>query len=256
MQLETIRIFNYSVTIAPAPRLAATERITKSLQGERTLAFFLNPHTIEVAANDEELRTSIEIASNLYCDGIGLSIAIALVKKKIVKRVIGYDFFISTSDVAFEAIQDLKVLFIGGSKEVCSKIERRYKYAYPQVTVDFIIPDVQDRFSESTLDAWAKHATDFNPHIIWVGLGSPKQEKVCAELFRRTSSPFIGAIGAVFDFYSELESEKTRKFFQRLGIQWLQRLILEPKRLWRRTFFSGTKFIIRTVLEIMRPIDK
>jgi N-acetylglucosaminyldiphosphoundecaprenol N-acetyl-beta-D-mannosaminyltransferase len=89
------------------------------------------------------------------------------------------------------------------------------------------------------------------PDVLWVGMTAPKQEKWIANNISRLNVRFIGAIGAVFDFYAG-KVKRSKPVFQRLGLEWLPRLINEPKRLWRRTFVSAPIFILHTGHEKIR----
>ena len=78
--------------------------------------------------------------------------------------------------------------------------------------------------------------------ILWVGMTAPKQETWIFDQRERLDVTFAGAIGAVFDFYAGSIS-RSHPFFINLGIEWLPRLLREPKRLWKRTFVSAPIFV-------------
>jgi len=82
------------------------------------------------------------------------------------------------------------------------------------------------------------------PDVLWVGMTAPKQEKWIFANKERLQVKFIGAIGAVFDFYSG-NVKRSHPFFQRLGLEWLPRLLRDPRRLWRRTFISSPIFLYK-----------
>ncbi len=69
--------------------------------------------------------------------------------------------------------------------------------------------------------------------IVWVGLSTPKQERVCASLARYWSGPVFIGVGAAFDFHSG-QTRQAPKRMQKLGLEWLFRLLMEPRRLWSR----------------------
>ena len=84
------------------------------------------------------------------------------------------------------------------------------------------------------------------PDVLWVGLTQPKQEKWIYENLDKLDVKFVGAIGAVFDFYSGLVN-RAPKVIQNLGLEWLYRLLQDPKRLWKRYFFCNLNFAFRVV---------
>jgi N-acetylglucosaminyldiphosphoundecaprenol N-acetyl-beta-D-mannosaminyltransferase len=78
--------------------------------------------------------------------------------------------------------------------------------------------------------------------VLWVGMTAPKQEKWIFENRARLNVKFAGAIGAVFDFYTG-RVKRSHPVFQRLGLEWLPRLVQQPRRLWRRMFVSAPIFV-------------
>ena len=80
------------------------------------------------------------------------------------------------------------------------------------------------------------------PNVLWVGMTAPKQEKFLYEHINHLDVDFAAAVGAVFDFFSG-RIKRPSSLFQRLGLEWLFRLVAEPSRLWRRTFLSVPIFL-------------
>ncbi|NKS33698.1 WecB/TagA/CpsF family glycosyltransferase [Rhodococcus hoagii] len=81
-----------------------------------------------------------------------------------------------------------------------------------------------------------------NPDIVWVGMGTPKQDYVTAELASRLGVPCVG-VGAAFDFVAGTVREAP-KFLHGTGFEWLFRLVSEPRRLWKRYLFGNFKFLV------------
>ena len=86
------------------------------------------------------------------------------------------------------------------------------------------------------------------PDVLWVGMTAPKQEKWIYENRSGLDVKFIGPIGAVFDFYAG-SVKRSHPLFQRMGLEWLPRLIRQPRRLWRRNFISNPSFLLRVALQ-------
>ena len=78
--------------------------------------------------------------------------------------------------------------------------------------------------------------------VLWVGMTAPKQEKWIHTHQNRLEVCFAGAIGAVFDFYTG-QVRRSSAIFQRMGLEWLPRLMQEPIRLWRRMILSAPTFL-------------
>ena len=92
---------------------------------------------------------------------------------------------------------------------------------------------------------------EFNPDVLFVGMTAPKQEKWVYENRHLINAPVICSIGAVFDFYAGTV-KRPGKFWISIGLEWLPRLLREPRRLWRRTFISTPLFIWFVLREKLR----
>jgi N-acetylglucosaminyldiphosphoundecaprenol N-acetyl-beta-D-mannosaminyltransferase len=80
-----------------------------------------------------------------------------------------------------------------------------------------------------------------DPHIVWVGLGTPKQDEF-VDRFRDELGTTLIAIGAAFDFLAGVKP-RAPLFVQRVGLEWAFRLATEPRRLWRRYLLGGVSFL-------------
>jgi len=87
------------------------------------------------------------------------------------------------------------------------------------------------------------------PDIVWVGLSTPKQERWMAEHVGRLVAPVLIGVGAAFDFLSGRKRQAPR-WMQRAGLEWLFRLLSEPRRLWRRYLVNNPLFIILVLLQM------
>ncbi|MEJ2571556.1 MAG: WecB/TagA/CpsF family glycosyltransferase, partial [Anaerolineales bacterium] len=86
--------------------------------------------------------------------------------------------------------------------------------------------------------------------IVWVGLGTPKQETWMAEFTRRLQAPVLIGVGAAFDFLTGRKPQAPL-WMQRTGLEWLFRLMSEPKRLWRRYLYNNPRFILRMTAQML-----
>ena len=86
------------------------------------------------------------------------------------------------------------------------------------------------------------------PHIIWVGMGTPKQEIWINENKAKLNCNVIQAVGDIFSLFANTKV-RGPKFFQHLGLEWLFRLLSEPKRFWRRYVLGIPKFLFFVLKE-------
>jgi N-acetylglucosaminyldiphosphoundecaprenol N-acetyl-beta-D-mannosaminyltransferase len=89
-----------------------------------------------------------------------------------------------------------------------------------------------------------------NPDIVWVGLGAPKQEYWMRRHVGLLTAPVMIGVGAAFDLHSGLKKRAPR-WMQRWGLEWLFRLLSEPKRLWRRYLIFNPAFVVLALLQLL-----
>jgi N-acetylglucosaminyldiphosphoundecaprenol N-acetyl-beta-D-mannosaminyltransferase len=89
------------------------------------------------------------------------------------------------------------------------------------------------------------------PHIVWVGLSTPKQERWMAEHLGRIDAPVMVGVGAAFDFLAGTKRQAP-EWMQRHALEWLFRLCSEPRRLWRRYAYIVPGFAFLAVGELLR----
>lgn len=109
-------------------------------------------------------------------------------------------------------------------------------------------------FKEISEPEIVKIAEDINrtkADIVWVGISSPKQDIYANRLSKYLDVHFIFTVGAAFDFYTG-NVKQAPKFVQRSGFEWLYRLLMEPKRLWKRYFKVIPLFILYNLFRITK----
>jgi N-acetylglucosaminyldiphosphoundecaprenol N-acetyl-beta-D-mannosaminyltransferase len=239
--LERIQILGYGVLNESAAEVAAAVCDGLREREHHTFAF-LNPHSIVLAKSDPQLRASIAACSHIFCDGVGLAAAARLLTRKRIHRVYGYEFFGALSR-QLSSERKGRVFFLGGTDESLREIVAKYRAEFPGIEhVDAYAPPYRSEFSEAELSDMARRIGEHRCDVLWVGLGSPKQEKLLHSLAQGSSIRCAAAIGAVFDFYID-RIPHAPAWVRRMGLQWAHRLMLEPGRLWKRTFISGPLFL-------------
>ncbi len=210
-----------------------------------------NPHSLEVARRDRLFQDALLTADLVIPDGIGVVLASRVLGGRIRERVTGSDIFLGLNQ-ALNQEGGRSVFFLGSTEETLAKIERRFAADFPRVRVaGTYSPPFRAEFSEDENRAMVAAVNTAGPDVLWVGMTAPKQEKW---LFRNRGRLQVGAsaaVGAVFDFYSG-KVQRSSPAFQRLGLEWLPRLLREPQRLWRRNLLSNTTFLLRVLAERLR----
>jgi N-acetylglucosaminyldiphosphoundecaprenol N-acetyl-beta-D-mannosaminyltransferase len=121
---------------------------------------------------------------------------------------------------------------------------KQVKQNFPNVNVcGTYSPPFKAEFSEVDNQAMADAINAANTDVLWVGMTAPKQEKWIYQNKDKLNVNFIGAIGAVFDFYSG-SKQRAPEWVCMLGLEWLPRFLREPRRLWRRNLVSSPLFLM------------
>ncbi len=135
----------------------------------------------------------------------------------------------------------IPVYFYGSTDDTLEHLTARLPTLVPGVTIAGSQPSRFTTSSPEQLDDIADGIRATGAGICFVGLGCPRQEVFAYENAARLSMPTI-AVGAAFDFHAGLQPEPP-EWVQRAGLQWLQRLIGDPRRLWRRYLILNPRFV-------------
>jgi N-acetylglucosaminyldiphosphoundecaprenol N-acetyl-beta-D-mannosaminyltransferase len=204
----------------------------------------LNPHSIETARGDEAFAAALRDADLSVPDGVGILIASRILGGKITRRVTGSDIFWGLHRLLNER-GGFSVFFLGSTSETLAEIVDRMNRDYPGIRVAGVYsPPFRAEFSAGESAAMVNAINSARPDVLWVGMTAPKQEKWVWQHRAQLNVRFIGAVGAVFDFFIG-RVKRSHPIFQRMGLEWLPRLLQEPRRLWRRNFVSNPSFMLR-----------
>ena len=203
----------------------------------------MNPHSYVEALRMPEMSNALKSSDWLLPDGIGVVLASRILSGHIPGRITGNDVFHGLLSRLNE-LGDRSVFFLGSTEDTLAEIGDRLSRDYPKVKLaGTCSPPFKTTFSDDDCDAMVRAINNANPDVLWVGMTAPKQEIwIRDNIHRLETVKFVGAIGAVFDFYAG-KVKRSHPFYQHAGLEWLPRLIREPRRLWRRTFVSAPVFM-------------
>jgi N-acetylglucosaminyldiphosphoundecaprenol N-acetyl-beta-D-mannosaminyltransferase len=236
------RVENAGIAVCAAQVLAELDnsKLEPAKSTGRWLAC-INPHSYVQTTRDPIYRDALKSADWLIPDGTGIALASRVFGGQIRGPVTGSDIFRQVM-LALDEKGGCRVFFLGSTEETLQKIEERSARDYPNISTSSFSPPFKPEFEAYELDDIVKRITSARPDVLWVGLTAPKQEKLLSGIVDRIDVGFAAAIGAVFDFYAGTV-KRSHPVFQRAGLEWLPRLLREPRRLWRRTFISMPIFL-------------
>lgn len=134
-------------------------------------------------------------------------------------------------------------MFMGSSQRVLDLIVKRAAEVYLHLKVVTYSPPYKPEFSDEDNMAIIDAINAANPDLLWIGMTAPKQEKwIYSHWEELDIHCHVGTIGAVFDFFAGTV-ERAPMWWQRHGLEWLYRLLKEPKRMWRRYIIGNALFL-------------
>ena len=137
----------------------------------------------------------------------------------------------------------LTVMFMGSSQKVLDLIVKRAAEVYPHLKIVTYSPPYKPEFSEEDNKAIVEAINAADPDLLWIGMTAPKQEKWTYSHWNELNIHcHVGTIGAVFDFFAGTV-ERAPMWWQCHGLEWLYRLLKEPKRMWRRYIIGNALFL-------------
>lgn len=246
----------------------------------------INAHSYNTARKDGLFAEALTNGDVLIPDGVSIVKACRWIKAKSLpkERIAGWDLFSfemenlerkqcgmlnvecgannSSLDNSQSALADnpkfkiqnsefrspqLTVMFMGSSQKVLDLIVKRAAKVYPHLKVVTYSPPYKPEFSEEDNKAIIDAINAADPDLLWIGMTAPKQEKWTFSHWDELNIHcHVGTIGAVFDFFAGTV-ERAPVWWQRHGLEWLYRLLKEPKRMWRRYIIGNALFLFNVI---------
>lgn len=218
-------------------------KIKESIEHRKKLSFtYVNAYVALSALKDDSLAKALNNITALYSDGVGVFWASKFLygKSGLQQRINGTDLYFKILDLAEQ--QGYKVFFFGGGEKAVDNLESTLKKKYPRL----IIGGIEKRdisFCELILEKINQSSSD----ILFLGLGTPYQEKWISYFGKKCNIPIQISVGSGIDFISGAY-KRAPLLFQKFGLEWLYRLLLEPKRLWKR-YILGIPYFFYLVVK-------
>ena len=227
----------------------AIANINKYLSAEKINSYICvaNVHMLVTANRSEKLNQVLSEAKMVVPDGMPLVWYMRLQNYKNVSRVAGPDLLYKICNLSSK--NKTRVFFYGGTVESNFFLEKNARKLFPGVNiVGCDAPPIlkgEPDFDSAIVDK----INNLGAQIVFVGLGCPKQELWMYKHTQHISAVLIG-VGAAFDFLSGVKS-RAPAWMQKAGLEWLFRLMSEPKRLWKRYLITNTLFVYYTIKDIV-----
>jgi len=196
--------------------------------------------TVVDCQSNEEYKNIVNDAGMATPDGMPVAWYGRVRGNRAVSRTYGPDLMLDFCQKS--QTKKYKHYFYGASPETSSKLKNRLTALFPSID---IVGSYSPPYTSSYQQEDKKIVDEINnahPDVVWVGLGSPKQDYWMYHHRDKIDAPVMVGVGAAFDFIAQTKPQAP-KWMQKVGLEWLFRLVSEPGRLWRRYLIGNTKFI-------------
>lgn len=246
----TVSILGVNVSVAPFESTAVTlvEMARKPSNNGSRYACATSVHGLIEANRDPEFRRILNKAAFVVPDGMPLVWFGRLRRHREMERVYGPSLMKRVC--ALSAEHELRHFFYGGAPGVADDLARRMATAYPGLQVAGTYSPPYRALREDELDRVANVINDAEAHIVWVGLGTPKQERWMNTILEKLESKVLVSVGAAFDFHTD-RVPQAPGWMQKNGLEWIFRLLREPRRLWRRYAYNNPRFFFLATLQLV-----
>lgn len=237
-----------------ALKIVGSKKELSEIPDGKILINTINAHSYNVAQRDEAYAEALVRGDYLLPDGASIVKVCNWLKgrSRPVERIAGWDLFtfeMQRINGKGNANVKKRVMFMGSSEKVLKMIRERVATDYPNLEALTYSPPYKQEFSDEENQAIVKAINQAAPDLLWIGMTAPKQEKWTWQHWGELDIDcHVGTIGAVFDFYAGT-IQRAPEFWQRHSLEWLYRLLKEPKRMWRRYLLGNPIFIWNVLKE-------
>lgn len=231
-------------------KIVESKKELEALPEGKLLINTINAHSYNTALKDDFFAEALMKGDALIPDGASIVMACRKLKAKSQpkERIAGWDLF--TMEMERLNRKGGTCFFMGSSEKVLKLIREKGKTVYPNIRIETYSPPYKPEFSEAENREIIEAINRANPDLLWIGMTAPKQKKWA---YRHWNELHIhchcGTIGAVFDFFAGT-MKRAPMWWQEHSLEWLYRLIKEPKRMWRRYIIGNTLFIRNVIREM------
>jgi N-acetylglucosaminyldiphosphoundecaprenol N-acetyl-beta-D-mannosaminyltransferase len=201
----------------------------------------LNSEMAGLAIGDHEFDNAVAAASLIVPDGIGIILASKILGTPLQSRICGIDLGEQLFEMAVD--RSFTVYLLGATEEVIQGACENLFFRLPELRIVGAHHGYFDSVEEKQILSEIRLK---RPHILLVGLGTPKQEKWLANHLRELPPCVCMGVGGSFDVWSGMVS-RAPDWVRRIGLEWLYRIIRQPKRIFRT--FSLIRFAGRVVVK-------
>lgn len=231
-------------TLSMAETIDTIERWIREVKSRYVCACPVS--TIIKCQHDKDFLEIVNSAGLATPDGMPLVWLSKLKGNRNAERVYGPDLMLAFCKLAQS--RGYSNFFYGGKESVPEKLAMNLQQKFPRLKISGTFSPPFRELTDQEDNQIVEMINRAKPDVVWVGIGSPKQERWMAQHLDKINAAVMIGVGAAFDFISGTKKQAP-KWMQKSGLEWMFRLITEPKRLWKRYLFGNPKFIYLLIKE-------
>jgi N-acetylglucosaminyldiphosphoundecaprenol N-acetyl-beta-D-mannosaminyltransferase len=213
--------------------------------GDRTIISYINVHALNLACESPRFREFASQSDLSFCDGVGIKLAAALTRQKLDHRFTPPDFIERLCEAA--ATEGWRIYFLGAKPGIAARAADNMRSKFPGLQVEAHHGHFDMTAGGRENSAVVQAINGFHPDILIVGFGMPLQEQWILDNMDSLDVKVLFPAGALFDYLSG-SLPRAPRWMTDHGLEWLSRLAVEPRRLWRRYLIGIPLFYWRILL--------
>tara|TARA_B100001093_G_scaffold519854_1_gene610938 strand:+ start:1849 stop:2583 length:735 start_codon:yes stop_codon:yes gene_type:complete len=241
--MKTTKILETNITETTISDVSKTLTSSKNNQ-----VAICNANTLVRSVRNKEIREAINSFSIKTPDGFPVAKALSFLTKKKFLRVDGYKVFLQTISDGLE--DNISHYFFGNNESTTIQMIENLKAMFPNIEISgYICPE--NLSAEELAKKYNYIFEDLKVDIVWVSLGFPKQELFIQKVYKEIGPDinFVG-VGGVFEWVAGTK-KKAPEWIANIGLEWVLRLVQDPKRLYKRYLIDNTLFVLYFLRQVL-----
>jgi len=237
--MEEVRLLGLKMHKINVPQLL--ERIICAIRKKKKLKIFhLNVHAFDIAFENSSFKNAVNDGDIIFCDGFGVKLGAKILGLSIGERMTPPDWIDNLCDELLK--NNFSIFLLGDEPGIAEQCANLFLEKHPALDIKGTHHGFFDKAgpgNEKVIDV----INNVKPHVILVGLGMPLQEKWITDNFEKLDSYIFITVGALFRWYSKVE-RRGPKIFTNNGLEWLWRLFVQPRKVWKRYLVELPGFFV------------
>ena len=246
MEINCVKQFNLNICTLQLSELVDAINQSINYETKPLIISGVNAYAIVTSKKDTVYRDYLNNSDIINIDGFSIVIALRFLGYQIKERSSCPDLFHKLLELA--ELKKYCVYFLGAQKFIVDKAAENLKKRYPALK---IVGIRSGYFNEDEENEIVTDILDKRPTMLFLGMSSPKKDAFAYKYSKKFNVPIILGVGGVFDIEAGT-IKRSPIWFQKNGMEWLFRLIQEPRRMWKRYLIGNIEFIYLVLIEKYR----